>query len=84
MASHRAVTTRVPAIAAAQGPASRVPTRDPTEAASRRCLKRAALYARVSTEKQEREETVASQVDLRYQTAEAHGYEVLPGQRLYR
>jgi len=43
------------------------------------CLKREALYARVSTDKQEREETVASQVDLLHQTAEAHGYEVLPG-----
>jgi len=37
------------------------------------------LYARVSTEKQEREETVASQVALLRQTAEARGYEVLPG-----
>jgi site-specific DNA recombinase len=37
------------------------------------------LYARVSTEKQEREETVASQVDLLQQTAKARGYEVLPG-----
>jgi site-specific DNA recombinase len=42
-------------------------------------LKRAALYARVSTEKQEREETVASQVDLLQQTAAAHSYDVLPG-----
>ena len=33
----------------------------------------------MSTDKQEREETVASQVDLLQQTAEAHGYEVLPG-----
>ena len=42
-------------------------------------LTRAALYARVSTEKQEREETVASQVDQLYQTAAAHGYDVAPG-----
>jgi len=33
----------------------------------------------VSTEKQEREETVARQVDLLQQTATARGYEVLPG-----
>jgi len=33
----------------------------------------------VSTDKQEREETVASQVDLLQQTATARGYEVLPG-----
>jgi site-specific DNA recombinase len=42
-------------------------------------LKRAALYARVSTDKQEREETIASQVDLLQQTAAAHSYDVLPG-----
>jgi hypothetical protein len=79
MASDRAVTTRTTATAAAHGLASSVPTRDTTQASGRRCLKRAALYARVSTDKQEREETVASQVDLLHQTAEAHGYEVLPG-----
>jgi site-specific DNA recombinase len=33
----------------------------------------------VSTDKQEREETVASQVDLLQEAAETHGYEVLPG-----
>jgi site-specific DNA recombinase len=33
----------------------------------------------VSTDKQEREETVASQVDLLQQAAETHGYAVLPG-----
>jgi site-specific DNA recombinase len=37
------------------------------------------LYARVSTDKQEREETVASQVDRLSQTAAARGYEVAPG-----
>ena len=40
------------------------PATSPVPAASKRGLKRAALYARVSTEKQEREDTVASQVDL--------------------
>jgi Resolvase, N terminal domain len=34
--------------------------------------------ARVSTEKQEREETVASQVDLLYQAAAASGYDIAP------
>jgi site-specific DNA recombinase len=33
----------------------------------------------VSTDKQEREETVASQVELLHETAAAHAYEVLPG-----
>ena len=40
---------------------------------------RAGLYARVSTNKQEREETVASQVDLLQQAAETYDYAVLPG-----
>jgi site-specific DNA recombinase len=79
IASDRAVTTRITATAAAHGLASNVPTRDTPQASGRRCLKRAALYARVSTDKQKREETVASQVDLLPQTAEASGYEVLPG-----
>jgi predicted site-specific integrase-resolvase len=79
MASDRAFTTGVPATAAAQGFASHAPTRDATQASGGRFLKRAALYARVSTDKQEREDTVASQVDLLHQLAAAHGYEVLPG-----
>ena len=41
-------------------------------------LTRAALYARVSTEKQEREETVASQVDLLYKAAAVAGYDLAP------
>jgi site-specific DNA recombinase len=79
MASHRAVTTRAPATAAAQGFAAQAPTHHAAQASGGRGLKRAALYARVSTDKQEREETVASQVDLLRQTAAAHGCEVLPG-----
>jgi len=47
-------------------------------AAGQQGLKRAALYARVSTEKQERDETVASQVDLLYQAATASGYDIAP------
>jgi predicted site-specific integrase-resolvase len=79
MASERAVTTGAPATAATQGFASQAPTRDATQAAGGSSLKRAALYARVSTDKQEREETVVSQVELLHQTAAAHGDEVLPG-----
>ena len=78
MASHRSVTTSTTA-AAGQCPTPRVTARDAREGSGGELLKRAALYARVSTDKQEREETVASQVDLLQQTAEAHGYEVLPG-----
>src|SRR6266852_4187503 len=64
MASHRSVTTGTTAPAAAYSPASSLAARDACEGAGRRLLKRAALYARVSTDKQEREETVASQVGL--------------------
>ena len=80
MASYRGVTTGAATPASAHGPASSTPAGDATQVSGGRGLKRAALYARVSTDKQEREETVASQVALLHQSAEAHGYEVLPGQ----
>ena len=79
MASHRTVTPGATAIAATYGSTASAPPRDTPQTSGERGLKRAALYARVSTEKQEREETVASQVDLLQQTAGAHNYEVLPG-----
>jgi hypothetical protein len=56
MASDRTFPTRRPATAAAQGCASHAPTRDATQASGGRFLKRAALYARVSPDTQEREE----------------------------
>jgi predicted site-specific integrase-resolvase len=79
MASHRAVTTDATAAAPSTGAATGAARRDPPHAAHGELLKRAALYARVSTDKQEREETVASQVDRLSQTAAARGYEVAPG-----
>ena len=79
MASYRTFTPRATATAAASHPASSAPPRDAPQTSGGWGLKRAALYARVSTEKQEREETVASQVDLLQQTAAAHSYAVLPG-----
>ena len=79
MASHRAFTAGATTTPAAQSPGARASARDATQASGGRSLTRAALYARVSTDKQEREETVASQVDLLQQTAKARGYEVLPG-----
>ena len=78
MASYRDSTTGA-TTATAQGLASGAPARDTPQASGGRGRTRAALYARVSTDKQEREETVASQVDLLQQTAEARGYDVLPG-----
>jgi predicted site-specific integrase-resolvase len=79
MASHRAVTTSATTSTTAHSPVSRASARDAIQAAGELGLTRAALYARVSTDKQEREETVASQVALLQQTAAARGYEVLPG-----
>ncbi|HEY5864366.1 MAG TPA: recombinase family protein [Candidatus Tectomicrobia bacterium] len=79
MASHRAFTTRATTTPAAHGPGFRASAQDAPQAPYGSSLTRAALYARVSTDKQEREETVASQVDLLQQTATARGYEVLPG-----
>jgi site-specific DNA recombinase len=79
MASHRAFTAGATTIPAAHCPGSRTSARDATQAPRGRALTRAALYARVSTDKQEREETVARQVDLLRQTAAARGYEILPG-----
>src|SRR5437868_1021141 len=38
----------------------------------------AALYARVSTEKQDRDDTIASQLDVLQRAAIAGGYEVTP------
>ena len=79
MAGNQSITTGTTAPAAAQSPASSVPARDARQESSGGLLSRAALYARVSTDKQEREEPVASQVDLLQQAAAAHGYAVLPG-----
>jgi site-specific DNA recombinase len=79
MARHRAFTTGATSPPAVHHPGCRVSAHDTPQASDERGLTRAALYARVSTDKQEREETVASQVDLLQQTAEARRYEVLPG-----
>src|SRR5262247_3805990 len=79
MAGHQSMTTGTTAPAAAQSPSSCVTTRDARGESGRGLLRRVALYARVSTDKQKREETVASQVDLLQEAAETHGYEVLPG-----
>src|SRR5215471_18897536 len=79
MASYRAFTTGATSTPAVHHPGCRASAHNTPQASGERGLTRAALYARVSTDKQEREETVASQVDLLQQTAAARGYEVLPG-----
>src|SRR5262245_47021527 len=50
----------------------------PPPGAANRHLSLAALYARVSTERQEKEETIASQVDALQRAAASRGYTVPP------
>ena len=79
MASHR--TSAAHAAVFPLRPSSHAHETLPTAlegAAGESPLTRAALYARVSTEKQEREETVASQIDLLYKAAAAAGYDIAP------
>jgi site-specific DNA recombinase len=83
MASHRTTSAHpaaIPSAVPAVRPRStRMPAAtSPVPTAGKRVLKRTALYARVSTEKQEREDTVASQVDLLYKAAAASGYDIAP------
>ena len=54
------------------------PATPPAPAAGEPHLKRAAQYARVSTEKQEREDTVVSQVDLLCKAPATLGYNLSP------
>jgi len=80
MASHR--TAAAHAAVFPLRPSSHAPETLPAAlegaAAGESSLTRAALYARVSTEKQEREETVASQIELLYKAAAAAGYAITP------
>src|SRR5215831_10768759 len=64
MASHRTCTAGATTAPAAQSPGTHASARDATPASGGRDLTRVAWDARVSTDKQEREETIASQVDL--------------------
>ena len=76
MASHRTVAAH--AAISTTHPRTTSPTAPASPASGQASLKRAALYARVSTDKQEREDTVASQIDLLYQAAAAAGYDMSP------
>jgi site-specific DNA recombinase len=78
MASHRTPTAHAAVSATCPSAPSTSPAAPPHPAAGEASLTRAALYARVSTEKQEREETIASQVDLLYKAAAAAGYDIAP------
>ena len=76
MASHRTVAAH--AAISKTHPKTARPTEPTSTASGQASLKRAALYARVSTEKQEREDTVASQVEMLYQEAAEAGYDIAP------
>jgi site-specific DNA recombinase len=78
MASHRTATAHAAISTPHSRTTSPVPATPTRKAAGQASLKRAALYARVSTEKQEREDTVASQVDLLYKAAAKAGYDITP------
>src|SRR5687768_1165392 len=78
MASHRPVAAHAAISPTHPRAASPAPAAPASTAPGQASLKRAALYARVSTEKQEREDTVASQVDLLYKAAAKVGYDITP------
>jgi hypothetical protein len=79
MASDRVFTTNTATPGPANGSVCNIPARAEIQTSGGGLLTRTTLHARVSTDKQERGETVASQVDLLTQTAAVRGYNVAPG-----
>jgi site-specific DNA recombinase len=79
MAGNRTVKASAAPTTAARGGHDRQGTRPGPAVFGGGPIKRAALYARVSTDKQEREETIESQLDALYHAVEAGAYEVPAG-----
>src|SRR5258705_12534641 len=79
MASYRTVKTGAAPTASARGENGCPSARPDTAVSGGGAMKRAALYARVSTDKQEREETIDSQLDALYHAGEGGAYEIPPG-----
>jgi site-specific DNA recombinase len=79
MAGNRTVTASAAPTTSARGGNDRQGTRPGPAVFGGGPMKRAALYARVSTDKQEREETIESQLDALYQAVKAGAYEVPAG-----
>ncbi len=77
MASSRSVTANATSTASAQGESGRASPRPAVYGSGP--MKRAALYARVSTDIQEREETIESQLDALQHAVEVGAYEVPAG-----
>src|SRR2546422_4297766 len=78
MASYRAVKTGAAPTASARGENGCQSARPDTAVSGGGAMKRAALYARVSTDKQEREETIESQLDALYHAVEEGAYVIPP------
>jgi site-specific DNA recombinase len=79
MASDRAVKTGAAPTASARGENGCPAARPDTAVSGGGAMNRAALYARVSTDKQAREETIESQLDALYHAVEAGAYAIPPG-----
>jgi predicted site-specific integrase-resolvase len=79
MAGNRTVTASAAPTTSARGGNDRQGTRPGPAVFGGGPMKRAALYARVSTDTQEREETIESQLDALYQAVKAGAYEVPAG-----
>jgi len=79
MASYRAVKTGAAPTASARGENGGQSARPDSAVSGGGAIKRAALYARVSTDKQEREETIDSQLDALSHAVEVGAYEIPPG-----
>ncbi len=77
MASDRSVKTTTTSTAFDQGASGPESTRPAVYGSGP--MKRAALYARVATDIQEREETIESQLDALHQAVEVGAYEVSAG-----
>ncbi len=77
MASNRTVKANALSTASAPGESGRQSTRPAVDTSG--AMKRAALYARVSTDKQEREETIESQIDALQHAVAVGAYEVPAG-----
>jgi site-specific DNA recombinase len=81
-ASHRAPQASAASAKGAAHPVAGAPGGGKGSEASSLSLKTAAIYARVSTEKQEKEETIESQMDALRSAARERGYE-LPSEYVF-
>jgi len=79
MASNRTLKANTASTASTEDESDRQGARLGTGIPGGGLMKRVALYARVSTDKQEREETIESQLDALHHAVKSDGYEVPAG-----